>query len=178
MSELDILIDTQLPHRPRFHRQEVEVAGQTMSMYSRNIVECVKALYSSTKFAEDLVFRPERHYDKDNRGQRYYHDLHTGEWWWQMQVRLKALATSLLAGSLISPQMTLEEQKPGATVVPILLSSDRTQVTQFGSKSAYPVYLTIGNLPKDIRRKPGRRGQVLLAYLPTTKLKHVASHAA
>jgi hypothetical protein len=71
--------------------------------------------------------------------------------------------------------MTLEEQKPGATVVPILLSSDRTQVTQFGSKSAYPVYLTIGNLPKDIRRKPARRGQILLAYLPTTKLKQVTS---
>jgi hypothetical protein len=74
--------------------------------------------------------------------------------------------------------MTLEEKKPGATVVPILLSSDRTQVTQFGSKSAYPVYLTIGNLPKDIRRKPGHRGQILLAYLPTSKLKHVTSDAA
>jgi hypothetical protein len=74
--------------------------------------------------------------------------------------------------------MTLEEQKPGATVVPILLSSDRTQVTQFGSKTAYPVYLTIGNLPKDIRRKPACRGQILLAYLPTSKLKHVTSDAA
>ena len=51
-------------------------------------------------------------------------------------------------------------------------------MTQFGSKSAYPVYLTIGNLPKDIRRKPARRGQILLAYLPTTKLKHVTSDVA
>jgi hypothetical protein len=52
------------------------------------------------------------------------------------------------------------------------------QVTQFSSKSAYPIYLTIGNLPKDIRCKPSRRGQILLAYLPTTKLKHVPSAAA
>jgi hypothetical protein len=74
--------------------------------------------------------------------------------------------------------MVLEDQKPGATIVPILLSSDRTQVTQFGSKTAYPVYLTIGNLPKDIRRKPSHRGQILLAYLPTTKLKHVTNAAA
>jgi hypothetical protein len=51
-------------------------------------------------------------------------------------------------------------------------------VTQFGSKTAYPVYLTIGNLPKDIRCKPSRRGQILLAYLPTTKLKHVTNAAA
>src|SRR6266478_1608095 len=85
---------------------------------------------------------------------------------------------SPLYGSLTSLQMTLEEQKPGATVVPILLSSDRTQVTQFGSKTAYPVYLTIGNLPKHIGRKPARRGQILLAYLPTTKLKHVTSDVA
>jgi len=62
-------------------------------------------------------------------------------------------------------------------VVPVLLSSDRTQVTLFGSKTAYPVYLTIGNLPKDIRRKPSHRGQILLAYLPTTKLKQVTNHA-
>src|SRR6266478_3940460 len=74
--------------------------------------------------------------------------------------------------------MVLEEQKPGATVVPILPPSDKTQVTQFGSKSAYPVYLTIGNLPKNIRRKAGHQGQILLAYLPTSKLKHVTSHAA
>jgi hypothetical protein len=74
--------------------------------------------------------------------------------------------------------MTLEEQKPGATIVPVLLSSDRTQVTQFGLKTAYPVYLTIGNLPKEIWRKPSRRGQTLLAYLPTTKLKHVTNTAA
>jgi hypothetical protein len=62
--------------------------------------------------------------------------------------------------------------------VPILLSSDRTQVTLFGSKTAYPVYLTIGNIPKDIRRKPSHRAQILLAYLPTSKLKHVTNHAA
>ncbi|KAJ7595842.1 hypothetical protein C8J56DRAFT_1160182 [Mycena floridula] len=41
-----------------------------------------------------------------------------------------------------------------------------------------PVYLTIGNLPKDIRRKPSRQGQILLAYLPTTNLGHVTSKAA
>jgi len=43
---------------------------------------------------------------------------------------------------------------------------------------AYPVYLTVGNIPKDIRRKPSRRGQILLAYLPTTKLEHIDSIAS
>ena len=74
--------------------------------------------------------------------------------------------------------MAVERNKPGATIVPVILSSDKTQVTTFRSKQAYPVYLTIGNIPKNIRRKPSRRAQVLLAYLPTTKLDHISNVAA
>jgi hypothetical protein len=84
--ELDVLLDTQLPGRPRFHRRDVEIAGETVTMYSRDVVECIKALYGNAQFAEHMIFKPERHYDKGNGGQRHYHDLHTGEWWWQMQV--------------------------------------------------------------------------------------------
>lgn len=59
-----------------------------------------------------------------------------------------------------------------------MISSDKTQLTTFGNKTAYPVYLTIGNLPKEIRRKPSRRGQILLAYLPTTSLEHIKNKSA
>lgn len=48
----------------------------------------------------------------------------------------------------------------------------------FGGKSAYPIYLTIGDLPKEIRRKPSQGGQILLGYLPTTKLEHIANQAS
>jgi hypothetical protein len=84
--ELNNIIDMQLPARPHFHHQDVEIAGETVTMYSRNVVECIRALYGNPKFAEHLIFKPERHYDHDNARQRHYHDLHTGEWWWQMQV--------------------------------------------------------------------------------------------
>ncbi|KAF8810553.1 hypothetical protein BYT27DRAFT_7016097, partial [Phlegmacium glaucopus] len=40
------------------------------------------------------------------------------------------------------------------------------------------VYLTIGNIPKHIRRKPSRQGQVLLAYLPTSKLGHITNKSS
>lgn len=38
--------------------------------------------------------------------------------------------------------------------------------------------MTIGNIPKHIRRKPSRQGQVLLAYLPATKLNYITNKAA
>ena len=38
--------------------------------------------------------------------------------------------------------------------------------------------MTIGNIPKDIRRKPSRRTHVLIGYLPTTQLLHVSSAAS
>lgn len=74
--------------------------------------------------------------------------------------------------------MSLEKQRPGATVIPIILSSDKTQLTLFRGKSAYPVYFTIGNIPKAIRRKPSRHAQILIGYIPTTRLEHVKNQAA
>jgi hypothetical protein len=60
----------------------------------------------------------------------------------------------------------------GAVVAPIIIASDKTSLTQFGGdKTAYPVYMTIGNISKDIRRQPSSRATILLGYIPVSKLK-------
>jgi hypothetical protein len=61
------------------------------------------------------------------------------------------------------------------TIVPVLLSTDKTLLTSFRNKCAYPLYLTIGNIPKEIRHKPSMHAYILLAYLPTTRLSHVTN---
>ncbi|KAM6491400.1 hypothetical protein JOM56_013174 [Amanita muscaria] len=158
--ELNILIDDQLPSRPRFRRFDLQVGGEEASMYARDLLQCIQAIYGDPAFTHQLIHKPERHYRwLGDQWHRVYHDMHTGNWWWAVQ-------------------SVLEARKPGATIVPLILSSDRTQVTSFGSKTAYPVYLTIGNVPKVIRRKPSQRAQILLAYLPTSKLPSVAIRAS
>ena len=42
---------------------------------------------------------------------------------------------------------------------------------------AYPIYLTIGNISKDIRRKPSCLAQVLIGYIPTIKFAAITSMA-
>ncbi|KAG2738024.1 hypothetical protein P692DRAFT_201732025, partial [Suillus brevipes Sb2] len=154
------LIDHELPTgRPKFKREQVIVAGESFDVYYRDIIECVKSLYGDPDFARYLTFSPERHYADDDETVRLFHDMHTGKWWWETQKKLDA-------------------QQPGGTIVPIIISSDKTQVTMFRNKTAYPVYLTIGNIPKELRRKPSSGSHVLLAYLPTSRLEHITNKAS
>ena len=75
-------------------------------------------------------------------------------------------------------QEVLEKEKPGVTILPIIISTDKTQLTTFRNKSAYPLYLTIGNIPKEIRQKPSNHAYILLAYLLTTRLENVSNKAS
>ena len=66
------------------------------------------------------------------------------------------------------PQERLPE---GATIAPIILASDKTELSWFkGDETAWPVYLTIGNLSKNFRCKPSRHASIFLGYLPVSKL--------
>jgi hypothetical protein len=62
--------------------------------------------------------------------------------------------------------------------VPIILATDKTQLSVLsGGKQAWPVYLSIGNISKKLRRRPSQGTMILIAYLPVTKLSCVTSPA-
>ncbi|KAJ7787065.1 hypothetical protein B0H14DRAFT_3095490 [Mycena olivaceomarginata] len=69
-------------------------------------------------------------------------------------------------------------QNLDAIIILIIISSDKTQLTVFGNKTTYPIYMTIRNIPKEIRCKPWHRGYILLGYLLTSCMKHVKNKAA
>lgn len=55
-------------------------------------------------------------------------------------------------------------------MAPIILSSDKTKLSVFrGDKSAWPIYLTIGNISKDVCRLTSSHSTILLGYLPVGK---------
>jgi len=56
-------------------------------------------------------------------------------------------------------------------LAPVIIATDKTQLTQFSSnKSAYPIYMTLGNIPRAIRRKPSQQACFLLGYLSVDKI--------
>ncbi|KAG0691813.1 Zn-finger domain-containing protein [Suillus ampliporus] len=112
-------------------------------------VECVCELIGNPAFKEFMAYAPERAYEDTQGKSRIYDDMWTCDWWWETQGKLT----------------------PGATIAPLILASDKTSLSQFrGDKSAWPVYMTIGNIEKSTRRKPCMHTAILIGYLPVAKL--------
>ena len=53
-----------------------------------------------------------------------------------------------------------------ATVVLIILMSDKMHLATSGKVKAWPVYMTIGNIANDVRFVPGKHCAQLIALLP------------
>jgi len=89
IKELNEKIDDELPAsaHPPFQCKKVSFGGERLEFYSRDIMKCIGALYGDPQFAQDLVFAPEQHYTSQERTCRIYNEIHTGDWWWKVQVK-------------------------------------------------------------------------------------------
>ncbi|KAG1869961.1 hypothetical protein F4604DRAFT_1881323 [Suillus subluteus] len=149
-----------LPHGPGWSCRKVTVRGnkedefgapleEEVELWSRDPVECVQELIGNPFFKADMAYSPAKAY-ADRAGQhRVIDEMWTADWWGETQ---KALPK-------------------GATIAPIILSSDKTCLSQFrGDKSAWPVYMSIGNIAKAKRCQASAQATILIGYLPASKL--------
>lgn len=174
-NELNRIIDTELPGHPSFKTQNLIIGEENLTLYYQDMIQCIRAIYGDPEFMEQLILAPECHCTDHEHNFRVYSKMHMGDWWWAVQVHksfLRAVYTQTLN------EGSLESCQQGATVIPIIISLDKTQLTQFCRKAAYPVYLAIGNIPREMCWKPSRHVQMLTGYLPITKLKGLANKAA
>ena len=98
-------------------------------------------------FEHHLSYAPIRLFSGAGVNNQIYDEMHTSDWWWRTQ----------------------EEIPDGGTIIPILLASDKTMLSlHHGNQSAWPIYITIGNLDPKTHRKQTVPGSVLLGFLPIT----------
>jgi hypothetical protein len=116
----------------------------------QDIMSLVGFLIGHCPFAHEMVYAPSRVFTGDvDNPIRIYHELYSGDWWWNIQERLP----------------------DGATVVPVILAVDKTQLSLLsGDVAAWPVYITIGNLSREARRRKTTPGTLLAGFIPTTRL--------
>ena len=94
-------------------------------------------------FQHNQTYEPCRVYNQNE--DRVYNEMHTGDWWWKQQM----------------------EHPPEATIIPILLSSDKTVMSlSHGDQILWPVYITMSNLDSKTRRSQTRLGTLLLGSIP------------
>ena len=72
---------------PKWHQGTVDYyLQQGCVFYFREIKSIVKHLLRQRTFLEHLVYDPIREVDREVN--QVYTDIHTGDWWWRIQVGL------------------------------------------------------------------------------------------
>ena len=57
--ELNKIINIKLPGCPQFKCHEIVQSGESVELFSQDIIECLHGLWGDPKFSEELILEPE-----------------------------------------------------------------------------------------------------------------------
>ncbi|KAG8783414.1 hypothetical protein FRC12_019746 [Ceratobasidium sp. 428] len=141
-----------LPTGPDWRTEDVVVGEgesfeSTHILHLRDIIEVARELLGARRFRRCMKWAPERRYTSRNKKCRIYDEMSSGDWWWGIQ---------------------------NGTVVPLIVASDGTSLTNNANgPEAHPIYLSIGNINKAVRRMPTKRSMILIGYLPNDDFEEI-----
>ena len=90
-----------LPSTVPWKRVEVRVGGgvtvEPLTLYFRDAIECFKCLFGNPLFSGHMDFVPRHEYADEEKTERLYNEIMTGDRAWTLQVALPMRACSLRA---------------------------------------------------------------------------------
>src|SRR5258706_2850327 len=124
-----------------------EAPTEPQTLYWRDLVESMHFLFQNPKFDGNMAYVPSCLYQQDDT--RVYSEMTTGEEWHYQQV----CPSPNLLKSHNMIQFIKACLANRTTILGIILASDDTHLTNFtGDKKMHTVYLSIGNISKDVPR--------------------------
>ncbi|KAG8726802.1 hypothetical protein FRC10_006760, partial [Ceratobasidium sp. 414] len=121
----------------------------------QHIIDTIRDLLADPNLKEYMSYALEQLFTVQDCRCRVYGEAKSGNWWWRMQLRLP---------------------DKSSTIIPLIIASDRMTLSLMsGGQEAYPLYISLANINKAVRRKPSMQATTLLAYLPVKKYRHVTN---
>ncbi|KAI5987694.1 hypothetical protein EDD15DRAFT_2389474 [Pisolithus albus] len=124
---------------------------EPVQLYFRDALDCVEALFNHPFFADKMDFTPFRLFTTAERLVRVFTEWMSSDGAWDMQHKI--------------PE--------GATICGIILSSDKTNITNMcGGKVAHPLLISLANIKMKVRNKGCSHAFLLLALMPIPQFIH------
>ncbi|KAG2111210.1 uncharacterized protein F5147DRAFT_771940 [Suillus discolor] len=115
-----------------------------LHLYWRDPLDCIELLFSHLLFANKIDLTPQHVYDTAECTVQIYSEWVTGDTAWSMQSQLP----------------------DGATLLGIILSSDKTNITNMtGGRVAHPLLISLANIKMATRNKASSHAFLLTALL-------------
>ncbi|KIK15956.1 hypothetical protein PISMIDRAFT_114217 [Pisolithus microcarpus 441] len=146
-----------LPSGPQWKYRSVKTKLPTrraLQVFYRDTIECLQHLIHSPSNSGQVHFVPKKIYSTVDRMQHIYTDWLTGDWAWELQDALP----------------------DGATLLGVVLPSDKMHITQVGNCQAHPLLISLANISADVCRKGSTNSYLLLALLPVPRFVHPNKH--